>query len=749
MSVRSAPPLACLLHTASRPALAAMLLLAAGAGASSAQEVIQLETVTVSGAAESAEGEAGEGEGDGAVTTQDTGPGEPNEQKGFVAIRSAGATKTNTPLIETPQSVSVVTSDQIERQEARSIRAATRYSAGVTPEFTGGSDTRFGGFAIRGFDATANSAFFDGLRLPSSTVINFFGLDPYGAERVEILKGPSSVLYGQSGPGGLVNYVSKKPTDETLREIQLLGGSFGLLEGRFDVSGPVSEGSPFAYRLTGVARDSGNQVDHVDDDRLFIAPVLSWNPDPETSLTISGNYQRDRAGWGLQFNPASGTVYPNNGRRIPVDRFLGEPDFDYYDTDLGSIGWQFSHQLNETFTVRQNARYAGIRHDEASLNGGGYLDEDAGLLNRSGGSGEVSLDTFAIDNQLQAEFETGILGHTLLGGLDYRYTRFDDLIDLYAAGPIDVFNPVYGSPVTRLGEYYDNTVRQRQTGLYLQDQIRIDRLSILLSGRYDWATTELERPASDFLGAVDASTDAEAFTGRVGLIYNFDNGIAPYVTYSESFLPPLDVGASGNLFDPETGRQYEVGIKYEPPGWNTVLTAAVFDIVRDDVIRFDSVGATFQPRQTGQITSRGLELEAVASLTDSLDLRLAYTYLDPEITEDPDGGLEGLVPTTVPKHTASAWADYTIRNGSMFDGLGFGAGVRYVGSSFGDDGNTFKVPSATVVDALISYERENVELSVNATNLFDKEYVASCGNRDFFCFNGESRKVVGKASIRW
>ncbi|GGD03043.1 TonB-dependent receptor [Aureimonas glaciei] len=704
-------------------------------GTAAAQDVIELDTVTLTGT------EGGDG----------TGPGEANEQTGFVAKRSGGATKTNTPLIETPQSITVVTDEQIQRQEVRTIRAAARYSAGVTPETTGGGDTRFGGFNIRGFDATANATFLDGLRLPSSSVINFLGLDPYGAERIEILKGPSSVLYGQNGPGGLINYVSKKPTDAPLREIEINGGSYGLLEGRFDVSGPLSKDSPFGYRLTGVARTADNQVDTVDDDRFFIAPVIEWKPDADTSLTLQANYQRDRAGWGLQFLPASGTVYANNGRKIPNNRFLGEPGFDHYDTDLGSIGYQLDHRIDEVFTVRQNARYSFLKHDEASIYGGGYADEAAGLLNRSGGTGDTDLQTFSIDNQVQAEFDTGPLAHTLLGGLDYRTTSYSDRVDLYGADPINVFDPVYGSPITSFGTYYDNDVDQDQTGLYLQDQIKIDRLSVVLSGRYDWATTELQRPDSVYLTAVDAKKDSSAFTGRVGLIYNFDNGLAPYVTYSESFLPPLDVSTTGGLFEPETGTLYEAGVKYQPPGWDAMLTASVFEITRDNAIRFgyDAVANRSLVEQTGQITSRGFELEGVASVSEDLNLRLAYTYLDVEITKDLEGGYEGKVPTTVPEHTIAAWADYTLHNDSMFDGLGAGLGVRYVGSSFGDDANTFKVPGATVFDAVVSYEKDNYALSVNASNLFDKEYVASCGNRDFYCFAGEGRRITGKATFRW
>lgn len=703
-----------------------------------AQDATTLEPITVEGQGAAAE-----------LRSRDTGAGQVNEQKGFVAKRSGSATKTNTPLIETPQSISVVTEEQIKTQEVRTIRAATRYTAGVTPEVTGGADTRFGGFNIRGFDSTANASFFDGMRLPSTAVINFFGLDPYGAERIEILKGPSSVLYGQNGPGGLVNYVTKKPTKAPFREIEVNGGSFNLLEGRFDFSGPI-EGTDFSYRLTGVGRNSDNQVDTVKDDRFFIAPSFSWNPSDDTSLTVSGAYQRDRAGWGLQFLPASGTISKRNGRRLPRSTFLGDRDFDDYDTDYGTVGYQFSHKFNEVFTFRQNARFAAIDHSERSIYGGGWVneaDETNNLINRNAGAGDSDLRTFAIDNQVQAEFETGPLKHTALVGLDYRTTKFNDRIDAYFAGPIDAFNPGSGL-LFPVGTYYDNDVRQKQTGLYFQDQIKIDRLSVLLSGRYDWATTTLERDATPFVGAVDAKAKDGAFTGRAGLIYNFDNGIAPYVSYSESFLPPLDVSAVSGLFKPEEGRQYEAGVKFEPKGLNTVFTASVFELTRDNVIRYQA-GAPFQARQTGQIRSKGVELEAVSSITDNLNLRLAYTYLDVEITKDPDAGNEGRRPTTVPKHSASAWADYKIKDGSVLDGFGAGLGVRYIGSTFGDDANTFKVPGATVFDGMLSYERGIVKVSLNGTNLFDKKYVASCGNSTFYCFYAEGRRVTAKAAVRW
>jgi iron complex outermembrane recepter protein len=666
--------------------------------------------------------------------------------EGFVATRSLTATKTDTPLLETPQAISIVTADQIEAQNATSVGATLRYTSGVNGETTGAADTRYGGLAIRGFDMNSEAFFRDGLKLPGTAYSDFQTLDPYGAERIEILKGPSSILYGQNGPGGLINYVSKRPTTDPIREVSLQAGSFGRVETHFDFGGAIGDGTDWSYRLTGVGRSSGSQVDFVEDDRFFIAPALTYSPDDDTSLTILGNYQRDRAGWGLQFMPAVGTVFDNDGRKIPVDRFLGERDFDHYNTSQASIGYLFEHSFSEDLTVRQNLRYSHLSNDQEIVYGGGYLGAPSdGILTRYSDKGDSRLDTFAIDNQIQYEVDTGPAAHTLLAGVDYRWTRFADKSDYYDADPINVFDPVYSGAPTFGGNTRDAVTGQHQVGIYLQDQIKIDRWSFSFGGRYDWATTDLD----DHLAGSRTDKSVSDFSGRAGVVYAFDNGIAPYISYTESFSQPLDVSADGALFEPETGRQWEAGVKFQPTGFDSFVTASVFHLVRDNVIRYDAVGGSFDAMQTGQITSRGIELEGVASLTDSFNLRLAYTYLDVEITEDPDGGNEGRWPTTIPRHTASIWGDYRLNNGTALDGLGFGLGARYVGSSYGDDANSFKVPAAVVFDAALSFKRENYELSLNASNIFDKEYVASCFNESFGCFYAEGRRVMAKATVRW
>lgn len=665
--------------------------------------------------------------------------------RGFVATRSATGSKTDTPLIRTPQSIAVVTADQIRTQQALSIGETLNYVAGVAGQVNGAGDTRCGGQQIRGFDVTSNSVYRDGLRLPGTSQADFNCLDPYGAERIEVLKGPASVLYGQNGPGGIINYVSKKPLFTPFGEVAIAGGSFDRVQGSFDFGGPVEQsGGQWAYRMTGVVRQSGNQVDFVNDDRVFLAPSLTWQPDADTTLTILTNYQNDKAGWGLQFMPALGTVFPNAGRFIPRNRFLGVPGQDRYDTEQASIGYQFEHRFSDDLIVRQNLRYSHLINDQILAYGGGYADPATGELSRFAGSGRSVLGTFAVDTHAQVGFETGPLSHTALFGLDYRDTSYTDRLSNLTALPINVFNPVYtdfiGPPVVS----QSLEVGQQQIGLYVQDQIRFDRLTLVLAGRSDWADSTID----DRINARNNTGRSDhAFTGKAGLIYNFDNGVAPYVSYSESFLPTLQT-LDGNVLEPETGRQYEVGVKYQPPGLNAFFTAAAFDLTRQNVIRFDAVNATFLPRQTGEINSRGVELEAVVSLTEGLNVRAAYAYIDAEITKDPDGGNQGKVPTTVPHNRASAFADYTIQTGD-WRGLGFGGGVRFVGSTFGDDANTFKVPEATVFDSVISYTRDNYRLSINATNLADKRYVASCFNAEFGCFYAEGRRVIARLSYRW
>lgn len=661
---------------------------------------------------------------------------------GFVATRSGTGTKTDTPLIETPQSISVVTRDQVSNQGAGSIGEALRYTAGVSGDVNGGSDTRFGGLQIRGFDMTMPGLYLDGLRLPSSQYVHFLGLEPYGAERLEVLKGPSSTMYGGSGTGGLLNYVSKLPTAKEFGEVSISGGSFNRFQGEFDFGGSANKEGTVLYRLTGVVRDSETQVDFSKNNRVFIAPAVTFKPNEDTSITFLSNYQKDTAGWGLQFFPPSGTVWANNGRYIPNTRFGGEPGMNQFDTEQASVGYLFSHNINDALTFRQNLRYSYMYNQQASFYGTGYAsaaDEAAGLMGRGGSAGTSTINSFAVDNQLQGKFTTGILSHTALFGIDYRNTSFRDNATGYTTGKINIFAPVYTNTWTSTGPADDTGVKQSQVGIYLQDQIKLGRLSFQLGGRQDFVTTDVD---ASLLNS-KASTDASAFTGRAAVMYNFDNGIAPYFSYSESFLPVLNTDGLGNLLNPETGVQYEVGVKYQPVGVNALITLAAFDLTRANVVTFPP--PTYAAQQTGEIRSRGIELEGTATLAEGFNIRGGYSYIDAVVTRDPVN--IGKAPPTVPLNRFSLWTDYTLQGGPL-RGVQIGGGVRYVGSTFGDDANTFKVSASTAIDALLAYSKDNWRLALNVTNLADTRYVAACYGYSS-CFYAEGRKAIAKLTYRW
>lgn len=671
--------------------------------------------------------------------------------EGYVATRSATGTKTDTPLIETPQSISVITSDQMQAQGVQNLGQALRYTPGVTGELFG-VDNRGYGIQIRGFRDLSDSIFYkDGLSLKGTAFTTFVPLDPYGAERIEVLRGPASVLYGQGEPSGIINYVTKRPLDKPFREVEFGAGNFNHYDGKFDFSGPVNQEKTLLYRLTGVVRDTDTQVDFVNQKRVFIAPALTWKPDVDTTLTILSHYQRDKNGWGLQFLPAQGTVLPNPNGHIPSNRFVGEPSFDSYEPTQYSVGYLFEHRANDIWTLRQNARYAGLDNPNQPLVYGAGLQADLRTYDRFGDFGRSKLDTVAIDNQAQAKFATGPLVHTLLLGLDHQRYTIKDFGMSFDALPIDIFNPVYGQPVTPGAPYRDTDQRQGQTGLYVQDQIKLGGWVLSLGGRQDWANTKTD----DLLGGTTSTQSDRAFTYRAGLLYHFDNGVAPYVSYATSFLPVLSADAAGKPFLPQTGEQYEIGVKYQPPGWRAFVTVAAFDLTKQNVLTTDPNNQLFQV-QTGEIRSRGIEVEMVASLNSELDLKAAYTYLDTKITADNDGNV-GKTPYGVPRHSFALWADYTIRRGT-FSGLGFGAGVSYIGETFGTDANTYQIdgniypfiiPSITLADAAIHYDWGQFRFAVNAKNIFDKEYVSTCSSFEFGCFYGERRRVIGSVRYRW
>ncbi len=671
---------------------------------------------------------------------------------GYVANRSVTGAKTNTPVVEIPQSLSVVTRDQMDVRGVQNIGEAVQYSAGIRSnlqsESSGlaGSNIVVRGFGGTGTAGTSGNEYIDGLRIRGTNFVSA-GFEPHLFERVEILKGPSSVLYGQSTPAGIVNHVSKRPTARRFHEIQGEAGSFDRLEAAFDFGGPVDAEGQFLYRVTGLALDTDAQTEFTGRDRKVMAPALTWRPSARTSLTILSTYQDDDFEGGFVNRvPAFGTIFDNPGGKIPDDFFQGDPNFNSWDRELISVGYQFEHRFNNTWTVRQNARY--LHNDLALESIFGTVQADLRTLNRSSFSADEKSDDITIDSQAEARFKTGTLGHTVLFGVDYQSLERDTLRRLGSVAPLDIFAPVYNIQIPSLALFQEIEIEDEQIGAYAQDQIKLGSWVLTLGGRYDWADSET---TNKLAGTQSDQSDGE-FTGRAGLGYLFENGVAPYVSYSESFEPVAGVDVSGAAFDPTTGTQYEAGIKYQPNRYNALVTVAAFELTQQNVPTGDPDNPGFDV-QTGEIRSRGIELEGLASFDFGLNLTASYTYLDVEITESNDG-TAGNRPAGSAEHWASAWGDYTFQAGS-FAGLGAGLGVRYIGSSAGDVQNSFEAPSYTLFDAAIRYDLGRLtpglrgsEFAVNVSNLLDKRYVASCARIDR-CFQGVGRNVVGTLKFRW
>ena len=664
--------------------------------------------------------------------------------KGYVAQRSATGTKTDASLISTPQSISVVTRDQIDAQQATSLKDALRYTAGVAAENRAAFDSTDIVYA-RGFIL---NRFVDGMKLQGDAGFIVPQPEIYGIERVEVLRGPASVLYGQSSLGGIINAVSKRPTEKPFGEIQLQGGQNDRFQGAFDFGGPIAKNGEFSYRLTGLSRQADSQVDFVKTERQFIAPSFTWKPTADTTWTVLANYQHDPSAGLYNFVPYKGSVGANPNGTIPTNFYAGNPNYNKISRTQASITSLFEHRFDSVWTIRQNTRYMNSNGDLNQILPYQLLADNRTLV-RYGQMTHDDISTISTDNQAQAEFTTGPLRHTVLMGLDYQNTLFTErLTQGFVTQNFDIFNPGYG-PVT-VGAPVVSTYsqqRQSQIGLYLQDQIKLNKLTLLFSGRHDSAKTDNR----NLLNNTAVKTDDGAYTSRVGAVYEFDSGIAPYATYATSFNPQLGTGYGTVPFKPTTGTLYEGGVKFQPKGYNSFIQMSVYDLTQQNVLTTDPAHSGFSI-QTGEINSRGFEFEGKLSLSDRLDLIGTYGYSNPKVTSSNSTDL-GKIPVNVPRHIASAWGDYTIRDG-RFNGLGFGLGVRYTGETFADSANTLRVPSYTVTDAAIHYELVNLnpalkgtKLAINATNLFDKIYASQCTNLN--CVYGLRRQVVATLSYRW
>lgn len=654
--------------------------------------------------------------------------------EGYAATRSGTGTKTDTPLLETPQTISVITREQMDEQKPRQIGETMRYTAGVRAE-SGGLQMQHDGIQLRGFTQFAGYLYRDGTRELPQAFLGFHAPEPYNMERVEVIKGPASILYGQNSPGGLVNMVTKRPTERPVNEVEVQGGSFERKQISADIGGAAT--GNLSYRLVALGRDSDTQVDYVEDNRAFLAGGLTWRGS-DTTVTLLMDHQRDDSLY-LYGMPAAGTVLSNPNGQIPINRYIGEPGFDYTYMNKTSFSALTEHSLDQTWTLRQTLRYSDHDYD-ALTTFIASMQANQRVANRTAQRRLAAGRVITADQHAEAKFSTGPLNHTTLLGFDYQRSSLDVISGNGAMPTLDLFAPVYGAAAATPAFTNGSDQRIIQQGVYAQDQVKLDNWVLLFGGRQDRATTDTTARFTNVL----TKQDDRAFTGRAGLLYLFDSGIAPYVSYAESFEPVSGTAFGGKPFDPETGRQKEIGLKYQPKGYDSFVTASAFDLRRQNVTTSDPANPGFSI-QTGEVTSRGFELEGKASLNRELDMIATYTYQDVEVTKSNNADL-GKRPARVPEQMASLWADYTLRSGEL-SGLGFGAGARYIGSTYGTSTNAYGVPAFTLFDAAVHYDWQNFRFSLNAANLLDQENF-SCGSLTS-CNYGIGRTIIGAVRYRW
>lgn len=668
------------------------------------------------------------------------------------------ALKSDTPIMETSRSVSVETAGDFLDMGALELSDTYLYSAGVFGE-TYGFATRGDWVKVRGLDVPE---YRDSLQ----ALFGFYNNSRphiYTLEQVEILKGPASVLYGQGSPGGLVNIVSKRPREDMRNEVFMQAGNYNYMQVGVDVGGKLNDSGTLLYRVVAVGRDADTMVDYVSNDTQVIAPSITWQPGAVTSFTLLGNYQDAKGDTGAQFLPIRGTLLPApNGEFIESETYLGDPSFNRYNTETSSLTLLAEHMFNATWSMEATARWTDgtadyhqawpsfIGGDRYVRNPDGSLYEN-GTVPRTWYRSDAVSEQLASDVRFRAEFLAGDTEHELMLGVQYQdVTTENDSAYAYAlgydfatGGPdatygdqfwINLFNPAYGNVPSDaiLDNFFTdgpaaNTIDR---GVYINDLITWDNWHFTAGIRYDDVSTDTGY----------AEQDDDAVSTSVGALYLFDNGFAPYANFAESFEPVVGIDSVTNRpLKPQEGRQYEIGLKYQPVGNGSYMTVAWFDIEQSNLPNPAGMpGALSQQEGVAEIT--GFELETRTTLAQGLALEFNASRLS---TENPDGTNFA----TVPEQQASAWLDYRSNIGSDM-GLRSGLGVRYVGES-NDGSDNIVTPSFTLVDFMVGYRvNDNWDLRLNVNNATDKEYLATCLDRED-CFYGQRRTVIGTVAYRF
>ena len=659
------------------------------------------------------------------------------------------ATKTALAPMDTPQAISNVDRETLDLRGVKSVAEALRYVPAVNTELRGGAVSRLDLFNIRGFINYQN--FYDGLPL----MFNGWNLQPQidsiALEQVEVFKGPTSVLYGNIPPGGMVNLIAKSPQQEQSTDVTVTAGNFDRKELSIDSTGQIAD-TNLSYRVVAMARKKDGQADTSEEERYVFAPSLDWQVSDKTLVNFNMYYQNDPSAGIYTSLPGAGSVLANPNGQLDSSSFTGDENWNTYEREVLMLGYKINHEFNADWRFLMNARFMDADAYQENTYGTG-LENDMRTLGRRAYLTDETSQSFVIDNQISGRFNTASVEHNVLLGFDYQQLDSRIIYKDASAPSIDIFNPNHQQiDGSSLNYTYtsDFDLESRQVGIYVQDQLVLGNWVVIAGGRYD----QYEQTSTDHAtGAdTDAAIDQDNFAFRLGGLYNFDNGLAPYVSYAQSFEPVVGADRHGNAFVPSTGEQWEAGLKYESADMSKTFVVSLFNITKKNDLTRDPTGTPYDKVQTGETQSKGVEFEANVMLTDNIDLATSYTYMDMKVTED-NTGLEGKTPIWVPKHAANAWLNYYIYNG-MPAGTTIGTGIRYVGETQIDAMNSDQVPDYTLVDMSVAYDLsylsdslDGSSISVVASNLFGTEYYSCYDTNN--CWFGADRSITANVKFNF
>ncbi|MGG5571481.1 TonB-dependent siderophore receptor [Vibrio diazotrophicus] len=660
-------------------------------------------------------------------------------QKDSLAVETivvtASALKVDTPAQETPKSVSIIDRTDLEQHDVQKLDEALRYTPGFTSPYGADNDAEW--MFVRGFEP---SVYLDGNRLYKE---GFFAwvVEPFGLERVELVKGPSSVLYGETMPGGVINVVQKKPTDAPQGKVTFSVGNKDYQQLGVDVSNWANEDGSQRYRLVAMVNQKDGEKDRTENQRVYIAPSYSIDFSEETSLTLLMTFLQDDGIPVNNFLPSEGvlTALPN-GEKFSTSANYGLPDSDGFEKTQVSLGYQLSHQLNDVWALNQNFNYSYVDLYLRSTSVWNNYDGDAYTLGRYTNFNDGDSQSFTIDNNALAEWQSDSFEHRFLTGFDLQHHENSWLGNSAigsSAGNVNILNPTYVTPDIS-ADLYDNEITKQQLGLYAQYQTKWDQKWIFnLGGRYD--SVNLESTATN----KDEMDDGQLSLSG-GLMYLSDNGFSPYVSYSESFYAVSSIDATTKkLFKPIESAQREVGVKYMPTWLDGYFNVAWFDIEQDNATVSALVDGVLTTSQKGsQQNTKGVEVEAKIAMTENLIVNANYTYLDSHSGEGSDRSRDSLIP----RHLASGWVTYDF-SGLGIEGLTVGSGVRYTGTSV-DSPKNETIPAYLLWDAMATYAiNKKWDMQFNVSNLTNEEYVAGCDWGT--CYYGESRRMTATVNYNW